>query len=72
MTEQKCRVYDCEFPANWHIWNLISNTDSFLCEDHMDSVQWQLVTQGRQGIESMSFYKKREESISSKKGDEKK
>jgi len=33
----------------------------------MDSVQWQLVTQGRQGVESMNFYREKK-----KQGDDKK
>lgn len=54
---EKCRAIRCDLPANWHIWNPVSNFDSFLCEEHMNSVQWQLVTQGRQGVESINFYK---------------
>lgn len=57
----KCKIYNCDLLATWHIWNPISKFDSFLCELHMDSVQWSLVTEGRQGIESMNFYLKKKQ-----------
>lgn len=63
---EKCRIMECKFPANWHVWNPISDFDSFLCEEHMDSAQWSLVTEGRQGVESMNFYKARMEAIKSR------
>ena len=54
----------CNFKANWHVWNPISSFDSFLCEEHMDSVQWQQVTSGKQGVESMNFYKEKRKQAS--------
>ena len=54
-----CQIFRCGMKADWHIWNPLSGFDSFICEIHMTKNQWKQVHEGRQGIESITFYKKK-------------